>query len=605
MTTGLLITNAGQAAIAADLAGGADLVLTHVAVGDANGVPYAPVAAQTALVAERYRMTIASVAVLANEIIVDAILPADTPDASARPSHGFNVHEIGLFSAGGTLIGVARMSGGYKPPPSTGQAAIAAYRLKLAVSNPSSITVVIDPQAQVILGRQVRPFWMTVDGVRNDPPAAPASGATYIVGPAPTGAWTGFAGRLAQWVGVWSLATAPEGHLVCDNSAPAVSNARFLRRSGAAWVSAALSETAAGIPDPAFVRSNAMIYRQATGTPNALVVTFAPPPANYAELRMLLVVAIAANTRSDVTIKVNDLPDRPIRRRGGGKLRRGEIQPGPILLIDSGTSYEIVGTGGTTRTLLQAPLDLYVATTGSDGNDGLDPAAPFATWQRAWSEIINNYDLNGYVVTVWGADGTYTAGVTATGAPLGASAGTGSVVFRSTSGNASACIVGSTNSNAFTAQAGAQFTVQDIKLQTAGANTSALVTTPGGLIAYKGVRFGQATLAHVNSANGGFIQPIGDYVIEGGAAFHAVGSGAGSVAVGAVNVTLVGTPNFSGAFAYAQQGRVSFVGTTWTGGATGSRFLAVENGVISTNGAGLSALPGNAAGSTATGGQYV
>jgi hypothetical protein len=241
MTTGLLITTAGQAAIAADLAGGADLVLSHVAFGDSNGVPYAPNEAQVALVNERYRATIASVAVVAGAIVVDAVIPADTPDGSARPSHGFSIAEAGLYSAAGTLIGLARMSNGYKPPPSSGQAAIATYRFKLPVANPSAITVVIDPQAQVQLGRNVRPFWMTVDGVLNAPPSAPVVGATYVIGAAPTGAWAGFANRLAQWVGVWALASVPEGHLVSDPS-----TARYLKRTAAGWESAANTETEYG-----------------------------------------------------------------------------------------------------------------------------------------------------------------------------------------------------------------------------------------------------------------------------------------------------------------------------------------------------------------------
>ena len=161
MTTGLLITTAGQAAMAADLAGGTDLVLTHVAFGDAGGVPYPPNAAQVALVNERYRATIASVAVVAGAIVIDAVIPADTPDGSARPSHGFNVAEAGIYSAAGTLIGIARMGNGYKPPPSSGQASIATFRFKLAVANPSAIAVVIDPQAQIILGRHVRAPWLT------------------------------------------------------------------------------------------------------------------------------------------------------------------------------------------------------------------------------------------------------------------------------------------------------------------------------------------------------------------------------------------------------------------------------------------------------------
>lgn len=246
MTTGLLTTTLGQAAIATDLAGGADLVLSHVAFGDSNGVPYAPNEAQVALVNEKYRATIASVAVVAGAIVVDAVIPADTPDGSARPSHGFSVAEAGLYSAAGTLIGVARLGNGYKPPPSSGQASIATFRFKLPVANPSAISVVIDPQAQVQLGRNVRPFWMTIDGVLNAPPGGPAIGATYVIGAAPTGAWAGFPHRLAQWVGVWALASVPEGHIINDLSKAENDAVRFLKRTAAGWDSAAATETAFG-----------------------------------------------------------------------------------------------------------------------------------------------------------------------------------------------------------------------------------------------------------------------------------------------------------------------------------------------------------------------
>ena len=241
MTTGLLLTNAGQAAIAADLAGGAALSLSYVQLGDANGVTYAPVPTQTQLVNVKYRATIAAVAVLANELILDVVIPADTPDAQARPSHSFNIAEAGVYSSTNVLIGVARMSNGYKPPPSSGQASVLTIRLKIAVSNPSAITVVIDPQAQIIIGRNVRPFWMTVEGHLDAPPANPVAGATYAIGATPTGAWAGFAGRLAQWVGVWSLASVPFAHVVCDGSAALDSPLRFLRLTAAGWISASVS----------------------------------------------------------------------------------------------------------------------------------------------------------------------------------------------------------------------------------------------------------------------------------------------------------------------------------------------------------------------------
>jgi hypothetical protein len=246
-TTGLLITNAGAAAILADLSGGTNLVLSHVAWGDSNGAPYNPVATQTALVREKYRATIASMAVVDGAIVVDAILPADTNDASARPSHSFSVAECGLFSSDGTLIGVARMGNGFKPAPSSGQAVTATYRLKLAVANPSAITVQIDAAQQIHLGRMVRPFFLSIDDVLNAPPGSPTSGATYVIGAAPTGAWTGFAHYLAQWVGVWVLTIAPTGHLVVDQSEAESSASRYLRRTAAGWESASATDVRYGV----------------------------------------------------------------------------------------------------------------------------------------------------------------------------------------------------------------------------------------------------------------------------------------------------------------------------------------------------------------------
>ncbi|MEH3108090.1 MAG: DUF2793 domain-containing protein [Sphingomonas fennica] len=48
--------------------------------------------------------------------------------------------------------------------------------------------------------------------VRNDPPAVPAIGAAWIVGRAPTGAWTGRADAIAWWSeGGWRFGRAIEG----------------------------------------------------------------------------------------------------------------------------------------------------------------------------------------------------------------------------------------------------------------------------------------------------------------------------------------------------------------------------------------------------------
>lgn len=317
MTTGLLTTTAGRNAIIADLGGGADLVLTQVAWGDANGVPYNPNEAQVTLVNEKYRATIAGVAVVGGAIVVDAVIPADTNDGSGRPSHGFSVAEVGLFSSAGTLIGLARCGNGYKPPPSSGQAHDVTYRLKLAVANPSAITVVVDPVAQVSVGRQVRPFWLTVDGVLNDPPAGPALGATYIIGPAPTGTWVGFANRMAQWVGVWALASVPVGHVVVDNSKGRYAGNRWLERTAAGW-DAGLTRLIQRQPGNAVT---------AAGTANALSLTLDPAPGDWADLvKVPLNVEIATTNTGPATVTVPGLPGtKPLLNHDGTPLAANDL----------------------------------------------------------------------------------------------------------------------------------------------------------------------------------------------------------------------------------------------------------------------------------------
>lgn len=338
-------------------------------------------------------------------------------------------------------------------------------------------------------------------------------------------------------------------------------------------------------------------YATASGTANALIVNLSPTAT--ARPKILLIKATLANTASAVTINVNGLGFYPIVARGGEALRRGDIQPGPQLLLDNGSAYELVGSGGTLRTPLQADLNLYVSTTGSDSNDGLDPARPFLTLQKAWSEIVSNYDLNGFVATVNIADGTYNAGVSATSAPLGGNSGAGSVIFKSSSGNAANVTVTAAAGNTFLAQGGASYTLQDITVSATGTLASAVVAGPGGIIAVSGLRFGAATQAQLN-ASGGFIQASGNYSVVAGAPYHAVASFPGVFTNAGRTITLVGTPAFSGAWVYCEQGRVDSSSTLYSGGATGSRYDVRANGVLRIGGV---TLPGNAVGTQATGGQ--
>jgi hypothetical protein len=71
------------------------------------------------------------------------------------------------------------------------------------------------------------------------------------------------------------------------------------------------------------------------------------------------------------------------------------------------------------------------------------------------------------------------------------------------------------------------------------------------------------------------------------------------------NLVLTGTPAFT---YFIEATSLSIAQMKWgsiSGGATGVRYYCDMNSVINTQGSGTSYLPGNAAGITATGGQYI
>lgn len=252
MTTGLLVTTVGRQKLAAFAAGGAAVTISHIAVGDANGVPYAPAEAQTALVNEKYRMTVSSLGVTSEPAVnVEAIFPADTPDALNRPSNGFFVHELGVFDNTGALIAVARMGGGFKPAPTAGQASSRVLIAKLYFSNANSIVASVDAALWTHIGRMHGLYFLAHGGVLNAPPVSPAVGAFYIVGSAPTGAFAGQAGKVTQWTGqMWVFRTAPVGMLVVDQSiSDNTSASKWMRRNqaGDAWETATASATNIGL----------------------------------------------------------------------------------------------------------------------------------------------------------------------------------------------------------------------------------------------------------------------------------------------------------------------------------------------------------------------
>lgn len=259
------------------------------------------------------------------------------------------------------------------------------------------------------------------------------------------------------------------------------------------------------------------------------------------------------------------------------------------------------------RVRLAQNTTFYVnGSTGNDSNSGLSSGAAFATIQRAWDVIKQSYDLNGFVATISVASGTYTTGLNATGQMVGNTLGTSGVLIV---GNSATINVGA-SLYCFNASQGARFTVQGFTMQSSGSSSNAIqLTDPSSsIVVGTGNTFGAFTSGSHMLCTGGQISVQSPYTVSGGASYHLFASNTGAT-VGyqsGLTVTVSGTPAFSQQFAASQfLGLINAAGTTFSGSATGTRYLAAINGVINTNGGGASFFPGSVAGSTSSGGIYV
>ena len=255
------------------------------------------------------------------------------------------------------------------------------------------------------------------------------------------------------------------------------------------------------------------------------------------------------------------------------------------------------------RIRLSADTTFYVATTGNDTTGDGTALNPWATVQKAWNIIGQFYDLAGYNVTIQMADGTYAAGLNAFQGRIGQYQGN-KITLQGNAAFPANVIVSPTAGTALTISDGAHLALQNFKVQAAAGGGINVVA--GFCELGVGMEFGTCAGAHMLVQNSGTLSFSANYKITGSATMHYQGYAGGSMtAVGSHTVTLTGTPNFSVAFTDAGlNSAVDVAGTTFTGGATGTRYNATLGGVINSAGGGANYFPGNAAGSTASGGQY-
>jgi hypothetical protein len=270
---------------------------------------------------------------------------------------------------------------------------------------------------------------------------------------------------------------------------------------------------------------------------------------------------------------------------------------------DFDTFLTTAAAAATYREKLTANRTYYVRTDGSDSNTGLANTAGGAllTIQKAIDVVAEAVDTAGYTVTIQVGAGTYTGANVITGQFVGA----GAVVIQGDTTTPANVVVSVTSGHCFRATAGTYVTITGFKVQTTTSGLG-LVAEYGSTMIVGVMEFGACVTGHWYAAQSGTMLCLSNYTVSGGGAYHWHSDSTGCLIYVANNtITITGTPAFSSFFAGVSQGKIKCPGITFSGSATGPRFLSHFNGSIDTGSGSLTYLPGDSAGSVLDGGTYI
>lgn len=317
----------------------------------------------------------------------------------------------------------------------------------------------------------------------------------------------------------------------------------------------------------------------------------------------LMTVTSAARTVLDDT-SVANMRTTLGAAASGAAASSGITATGPNKVVGRMTS----GSGAVEelqyREVLTANRTYYVRTDGSDSNTGLTNSSggAFLTIQKAL-DVTETIDLNGYTVTVQIGDGTYTAPITVPKL-TGQGEVNNLIIQGNTTTPANVLISVSSGNAAVQVGPGAMVELKGMKL--ASSTAAGIRCFSGGQAWLSSVHYGACSTEQIMVEGGAYVWVENAYTIAGGAANHMRVYTNATMAVAGITVTVTGTPAFSWAFAVVEAGAaVECGGLTFSGSATGTRYSVTSNGSCNTAGGGASYFPGDVAGSTATGGQYI
>ena len=262
-----------------------------------------------------------------------------------------------------------------------------------------------------------------------------------------------------------------------------------------------------------------------------------------------------------------------------------------ILALQAVTLIKVTGT-----------LNLYVnPSSGSDANNGLSLTSAFRTIQAAANSAFANYNFGNNPLIINLAAGTYSAGVTIYNMPVGCTAI--NITGGASLSAAASYQVTVTNGSGVTVLAGNKVNISGIQFTCSGSSG----TIGYGVVAYQSTisvincSFGSCGQAQVISSNGASVNVV-NCSFSGNSSYGLVASDA---FLAAASTSLAwNSASYSVCNAYANFGYLYAIGTSCSGAVTGTRWLTGNNGIISTNGAGVNLFPGTVAGQNLSGGQY-
>ncbi len=269
----------------------------------------------------------------------------------------------------------------------------------------------------------------------------------------------------------------------------------------------------------------------------------------------------------------------------------------------SGSYFELYGVSNVassssgSRELLTAPRTYYVATTGSDSNDGLTVGNPFLTIQKA-IDVASALDMDGNDVTIQLADGTYAGDIFFR--PLICLGCGGELIIQGNNVTPANVIIQGDNSDPLGISGVIQlnnarglYRLKDLTLQP---NTSprAIRMRGSGIVTIDNIRVDTSTSESIRVDDSSELR-FESYEVIGGASTHwSVSNQSLLLSQGGPTVTFTGTPTFSNTFAEViRNGIVQTFSTTFSGAITGSQYNVVEKGMIKTFGATFPGTAGN------------